>query len=380
MRQIYLDNAATTHLDPQVLEAMLPFFQHTAGNASALHRCGVTAAKGIEQARAQIAQSLNAQPEEIFFTSGGTEANNLALKGAAFAAQERGNHLITSNVEHPSVLQTCRWLATKGFELTVVPVNAEGLLTAGQVRQALRKDTILVSVMQVNNEIGTLQPVKAIGELCRKRGIYFHSDACQGFTKVSLDVKAQNLDLVTLNAHKVHGPLGVGALYIRKGITMEAQMHGGAQEQGLRSGTINTPGIVGFGKAAALEDSEAVRGMTELRDYFIKLVESRIPGARLNGSRDRRICNNINFSFGAGVAGKSLMLELDKRGITVSSGSACSARSLKPSKVLLAIGLSEAEAHSAIRFSLSKWTTRQEMELTAQILEEIVRNLRGANA
>jgi cysteine desulfurase len=373
---IYLDNAATTMPDPEVFKAMLPFLKEESGNASALHKKGVLAAKGIEKARCIIAKSINAEAEEIIFTSGGTEANNFALKGIAFYKPNKGKHIITSVIEHSSVHRTCKWLETQGFEITYIEVDREGFVKPRDLEKAIRHDTILVSVMHVNNEIGTIEPIEAIGKICRDNKIYFHTDACQSFMKVPLDVKQQYLDLVTVNAHKIHGPQGVGALFVKKGVKIEPLLHGGGQEMNLRSGTYNVAGIVGFGKAVEISSPEDITYMSELRDYIITGMENNIPDLILNGSRNNRVCNNINFSFKS-VPGKTLLLELDKQGITVSSGSACSSRSLKPSKVLLAIGLNPEEAHSAVRFSISKWTTREEINTALQVLIIIVNNLRN---
>ncbi|MFH0801294.1 MAG: cysteine desulfurase family protein [bacterium] len=376
MKYIYLDNSATTRLDPQVFKAMQSFLEKEAGNASSLHKLGVISAKGIERAREVIAKRLNAEPHELLFTSGGTESNNLALKGVVSANKGRGKHVIISKIEHPSVHNICAWLERQGLDISYLPVNKDGLIAVDEFKQAIRSDTLLVSIMHVNNEIGTLQPISEIGMICRAKGIYFHTDACQSFAKTYLDVKAQELDLVTINAHKLHGPQGVGALWLRKGVKIEPLLHGGGQELNLRSGTYNVAGIVGFGKAVELAEEDSVARMQSLRDYMITEIETRIPNAILNGSRHKRVCNNLNFSFAA-VSGKALLLALDKYGIIVSSGSACSARSLKPSRVLLEIGLKKHEAHSAIRFSLSKWTTKEEIDFTVQTLIDSVKDLRG---
>jgi len=363
-------------LDPRVFKEMQPFLEQETGNASSLHKLGVISAKGIERARAAIAKKINAEPHELIFTSGGTESNNLALKGVVSANKGRGNHVIISKIEHPSVHNICAWLERQGMDISYLPVDNEGLISIDELKQTIRADTLLVSIMHVNNEIGTIQPLSEIGIICRAKGIYFHTDACQSFAKTSLDVKAHCLDLVTINAHKLHGPQGTGALWLRKGVEIEPLLHGGGQELNLRSGTYNVAGIVGFGKAVELAEEDSVVRMQSLRDYMLMEIEAGIPNASLNGSRYKRVCNNLNFSF-AKVSGKALLLALDKYGIVVSSGSACSARSLKPSRVLLEIGLNKHDAHGAIRFSLSKWTTREEIDFTVQTLINSVKDLRG---
>lgn len=375
--QIYLDNAATTRCDPLVVSAMLPYLEERIGNASSLHRQGLESAKGIEGARAVVAERIHADPEEILFTSGGTESNNLALIGGALGNAGRGRHVVTSAAEHSSVLNVCAHLEREGFSVTCLPVDSCGFVDPGQFARALRADTVLASIHHGNNEIGTVQPIEALGELCAARGILFHTDACQSFTRAALDVRAQRLDLVSLNAHKLHGPKGVGALFVRRGVSLAPLMHGGGQERALRPGTHNTPGIVGFGKAveiALLDDAARIGG---LRDLLIGEIERRLPRARLNGPRTERLCNNVNFTF-RGLSGKSLLIALDRENIIVSSGSACSARSLEPSHVLLAIGLSEEDAHGAIRVSLSRWTTAEEIHRLVEALEEIVAGERGS--
>lgn len=360
---IYLDNAATTCIDPAVLRAMAPFQGPGSGNASAVHQAGVRAATAIEKARISIAQAVNAAPDEIVFTGSGTEANNLALKGAAFARKDLGRHIITTAIEHDSVLAPLRWLATQGFALTILPVDREGSIDPAAVEKSIRPDTIMVSVMHANNEIGTIEPVEAIATLCRSRNILFHTDACQSLTHVQIDVARQNIDLATFNAHKLHGPRGVGALYVRSGITIEPLHHGGGQENGLRSGTYNTEGIVGFATAVALMRQQDIAHMQALRDYFIDTLLSRFPAARLNGSRGKRLCNNINLSF-TGIDGRKLFAALDATGIVVATGSACHANRNTSSHVLAAIGCTDAEMNAAIRFSLSKFTTREEIDRT----------------
>lgn len=374
--KIYLDNAATTKPDPEVVKAILSFQELNIGNASSLHKLGVEAAKGIEKAREIIAKRINANPEELFFTSGGTESNNFAIKGIAFANNGKGNHIVTSKIEHPSVIEVTKWLEKRGFAITYLPVDREGFVDPNDVEKAIKKETILVSIMHANNIIGTIEPIEEIGAICRKKGVYFHTDACQSLTKTELDVKKQNLDLVTLNAHKIHGPKGVGILYIKEGVKIDSLLHGGGQENGFRSGTYNTEGIVGFGKAVEIADIADIKKMIELRDYFIQKIQSSIEDVTLNGSGKRRLCNNINLSFKS-VNCKLLFWKLNEKNIFISTGSACLSAELTPSHVLLAIGKEPEVAQRAVRISLSKWTTKEEMDFVAQNLIEIVQKERG---
>lgn len=367
---IYLDNASTTFIDSRVREAMVSFLNEKAGNASSVHRLGVKAAVAVERARGVIAGAIKAAPTEIVFTSGGTESNNLALKGAARALREKGDHVVVSAIEHPSVLETARWLERNGFRVTYLPVDGEGLVDPGEVAKAVTDKTILVSVMHGNNELGTIQPIEEIGKICRSKGALFHTDACQSFTKEDIDVERQFLDLASLNAHKIHGPRGVGALYIRKGIELEPLFHGGGQEDGLRSGTYNTEGIAGFGKAVETAGGADIDNMRKLRDYFIEAVLGGIKTARLNGHRWKRLCNFVNFLF-PGKDGKEIADALNARGIVVSPGSACHARQSTPSAVLLALGLSPEEARGGVRITLSKWTTRGEIDRTVEALAAV---------
>ena len=375
MKKIYLDNAATTPIDPKVLEAMLPFLKEKYGNASSLHEWGREAREAVEKAREIIAKKLNVKPHEVIFTSGGTESNNFAIKGIAFATKDKGKHIITQKTEHPCVLNACRFLEKLGFEVTYLDVDEYGMVKVGDVENAIRKDTILVSIMHANNEIGTIQPLKEIGEICRERGIYFHTDACQSFTKEPLDVEEFNLDLVTINAHKIYGPKGVGALIVKEGVKIEPLVHGGGHEFGLRSGTENVPGIVGFGKAVEIAKKEDTEHMRRLRDLLIKRVLSEIPDVRLNGHPTKRLCNNVNFTF-YGIEGEALVLRLDARGIACSTGSACSSHKLEPSHVLLAIGLKPEEAHGSLRMTLGKQNAKEEIEYAIEALKEEVEDLR----
>ena len=372
---IYLDNASTTEPDPEVIKAVRLSQDTNIGNPSSVHRLGLKSEAAVEKARIIIAQKINAAPEEIYFTSSGTEANNLAIKGLAFANDRSRPHFVTSRIEHPSVLNVFNWLEKRGFEVTYLPVSAEGLIDPRDVERSLRPATVLVSVMHANNEMGTIEPIKEIGGICRKKNVFFHTDACQSFLKTPLDVKKQNLDLVTLNAHKIHGPRGAGALYIRQGIGIEPLLHGGGQENTLRSGTHNTDAIVGFGKASEIFYEDYLKKMTELRDLSIESILGSIPGTVLRGPSKNRLCNNININF-SGVSGKMIASRLNDRGIYVSTGAACSSRVVTPSKVLMATGLSSDEAMQAVRISLSKWTTREELDILLESLVDIVGELR----
>ena len=377
MRRIYLDNAATTAVTPEVLEAMLPWFTEGYGNASSVHTHGREAKRAIENARRQVAKALNcASPQEIYFTAGGSESDNWAIKGAALA--KGAGHIITTAIEHHAVLHTCEWLQKQGFDVTYLPVDEYGRVTAAQVERALREDTILVSVMAANNEVGTIQPIGEIGVLCRERGVLFHTDAVQAVGAVPIDVQAMNIDLLSLSGHKLHGPKGVGALYIRKGVKIESLIHGGAQERGFRAGTENVPGIVGMGKAieiahANLADNAA--RITCLRDELIAGLMQLLPGTRLNGHPTERLPGNVNLSFD-GVEGEALLLRLDLAGVAGSSGSACTSGTLDPSHVLLALGLSEAAAHGSLRLTLGADTTREDIAAVLEILPPIVEDLR----
>ncbi|MBN2053036.1 cysteine desulfurase [Candidatus Woesearchaeota archaeon] len=377
MKEIYMDNAATTKIDPKVIKAMLPFFDMKYGNASSTHTKGREAKNAMEWARKVIAKSIGAAAEEIIFTSGGTESNNFAIKSIAFNNKDKGNHIITTKIEHDCILNTCKWLVTQGFEITYLEVDKEGFVNPETLEKAITPKTILVSVIQGNNEIGTIQDLKALGEICKKNKVYFHTDACQSYTKTELNVKKQNLDLVTLNAHKIHGPKGVGALYIRKGTNIKAWQHGGGHERNLRSGTENIPGIVGFAEAIRQADnSKHAKYMTKLRDKLIEGIEKNIPECKLNGPRgDKRLCNNINFIFSR-IEGEAIGGYLDLKGVSSSTGSACSSHNLEPSHVLQAIGMSKAEANGSLRLSISRYTTEEEINYVLEILPGIVKKLR----
>ena len=378
MDRIYLDYAATSPVLPEVLDAMLPFFMSCFGNPSGIHENGRETRKAVEQARREVAETLGAESREIVFTSGGSESDNLAIEGTAFALREKGNHIITSQIEHHAVLNTCRWLEKQGFRVTYLPVDASGLVDPDSVRDAIGNDTVLVSIMTANNEIGTVEPVSKIGEICREKGVLFHTDAVQAIGMMSIHAAEINADLISLSAHKFHGPKGTGALYIRKGTKLESLIHGGAQERGLRAGTENVPGIVGMGKAitvAAKEREENQQRIRELRDQMIRIVLERIPGSQLNGHPEKRLANNCHFSF-AGIESEALLLRLDLAGISVSGGSACTSGSMEPSHVLQAIGLKDEMLKSGIRMTMGRETTREEIEKTAEKMSEIIADLR----
>jgi cysteine desulfurase len=374
---IYLDNGATTMMDPEIVKAMTPYFSEKYGNASSTHMMGIWARQAVDESRHAIASSIGAKDDEIIFTSGGTESNNLAIKGIAFANKDKGKHIIITKIEHDCVLNSCKWLETQGFEVTYLNVDNKGIVKPEELESAIRKDTILVSIIHGNNEIGTIQDLKRLGEICRKHTVYFHTDACQSYTKTELDVKKQNLDLVTLNAHKIHGPKGIGVLYIRHGIKITPLLHGGGHEFKLRSGTENVPGIVGFAKAVKLAmNDKHIKQMTKLRDKLIDEVLRRIPETRLNGtSGNTRLCNNANFAFKY-VEGESIGAMLDAKGISSSTGSACSSKSLEPSHVLIAIGLKPEDAHGSLRLTLSRFTTEKEIDAVADELPKIIEKLR----
>ncbi len=377
MKRVYVDYAATTPLDPRVLEAMKPYFTVVYGNASSINTFGLEARRALEDARKTVAGLMNAEPRELIFTGSATEANNLALKGFAFKEGKEKTHIAISTIEHDCVLNSAKWLEKRGFKVSYLPVDRYGLLKLGELENALRGGASLVSIIHANNEIGTLQPVAEIGKLCHEYGAYFHTDAAQSFGKIPIDVKAMNIDFMTVNAHKLYGPKGVGALYIRKGIRIEPLLHGGGHEFGLRSSTENVPGIIGFAKAVELRkeemESEAQR-LTKLRDRLVKGV-LKIEEAYLNGHPTKRLPNIANFRFSY-IEGESLVLRLDAEGIAASTGSACSSRSLEPSHILLAIGLKPEEAHGSLRLSLGKYNTEEDIDYILEALPRTVEKLR----
>ena len=376
--RIYLDHAATTPVAPEVLEAMMPFFSDSWGNASAVYATGREARRAVEDARKQVADAIGAQPQEICFTSGGSESDNQAIHGTAYALKEKGKHIITTAVEHHAVLNPCMQLQREGFEVTMIRPDREGRIDPEDVRRAIRKDTILISVMTANNEIGTLQPVSEIGRICKENGIVFHTDAVQAVGAVPVDVNGTGCDLLSLSAHKFYGPKGIGALYIRQGTRLNPLIAGGEQERGLRAGTENVPAIVGLGCAISLavKDREAnAEQMKRMRDRIIEGILSDVPGAVLNGSTENRLPNNCSFRFDA-IDGEALLLRLDLAGIEASAGSACTAGSREISHVLKAIGLTEKEAKSSLRLTTGIHTTEEETGETVRTVSAIVKDLR----
>jgi cysteine desulfurase len=380
MQKVYLDNAATTKVRDEVVEAMLPYFTEYFGNPSSLHLFAREAGKGLDTARAQVAKALNAKPEEIIFTGGGSESDNMVLRGIPEAYKKKGKHVITSAVEHHAVLHTLEAMEKEGrVEVTYLPVDEYGMVTAEQVEKAIRPDTVLVSIMFANNEVGTIMPIEQIGETCKKYGVLFHTDAVQAVGHVPVDVEKMHIDLLSLSGHKFHGPKGVGALYVRKGVRIPALILGGAQERRKRAGTENVPGIVGMGKAIELATSELednAAKMKVLRDRLIFGIPARIPDVKLNGHPTERLPNNVNFSIRF-IEGESILLMLDLNGIAASSGSACTSGSLDPSHVLLAMGLSHEVAHGSLRLTLSEFTTPEEIDYVLDTLPPIVENLRA---
>ena len=379
-RKVYLDHSATTAVDESVLAAMLPFFRSSFGNPNSLHAWGREVRKAVDEAREKVAALIGAQPQEVLFTGGGSEADNLAVKGTAWARRDRGRHLITSAVEHHAVLDTMKWLGKNGFEVTVLPVDPEGFVSPQALEEAIRPDTTLASVMFANNEIGTVEPVAALGEVCRKHGVLFHTDAVQAAGHLPMDLSVLPVDLMTLAAHKMYGPKGVGALYVRSGLKLVPLIHGGGQEFGLRSGTENTPYVVGFGAAAALAAERLARGDMDreraLRDRLIDGVLARIEDAFLTGSRTRRLPYHASFCIPR-VEGEAMLLRLDFAGIGASSGSACTSGSLDPSHVLLALGLPHEIAHGSVRMTLGKDTTEEDIDYVLETFPPIVETLRA---
>ena len=376
---IYLDNAATTKTAPEVVEAMLPYFSEAYGNPSSIYSLAGESRKAVDQARETIARALGARPEEIYFTAGGTESDNWALKAAAEFYRKKGNHIITTKIEHHAVLHSCQWLEKQGFEVTYLNVDENGVVRLEELKAAIRPTTILISVMYANNEIGTIQPIREIGEIAHEHGILFHTDAVQAFGQLPIQVDDCRIDMLSASGHKLNGPKGIGFLYIRKGVKIRSFIHGGAQERKRRAGTENVPGIVGLGKAVerAVGTMEA-RTETErrLRDYLIDRVLKEIPYARLNGHRSQRLPGNANFSFQF-IEGESLLIMLDMEGICGSSGSACTSGSLDPSHVLLAIGLPHEIAHGSLRLTLNEEITKEDLDYVVDTLKRIVEKLRG---
>lgn len=375
---IYLDNAATTKTAPEVVDAMLPYFSKYYGNASTIYSLGAESKKAMDHARQTIADSLGAKPEEIYFTAGGSESDNWALKATAEAYASKGKNIITTKIEHHAILHTCEYLEKRGFEITYLNVDRDGLISLDELKAAIRPDTILISVMFANNEIGTIEPIAEIGEIAKEHGVLFHTDAVQAYAQVPINVDEMHIDMLSASGHKLNGPKGIGFLYIRKGVKIRSFVHGGAQERSRRAGTENIPGIVGLGaaveRAMRIMDSKT-RKEIELRDYLIGRLENEIPHCWLNGHRTKRLPNNINFSF-LFIEGESMLIMLDMKGICASSGSACTSGSLDPSHVLLAIGLKHEEAHGSLRLTLSEDSTKEEMDIVAEEVKKIVQRLR----
>ena len=374
---IYLDNAATTKTAPEVVDAMLPYFSEYYGNASTIYSLGAESKKAMDHARQTIADSLGAKPEEIYFTAGGSESDNWALKATAEAYASKGKHIITTKIEHHAILHTCEYLEKRGFEITYLNVDRDGLISLDELKAAIRPDTILISVMFANNEIGTIEPIAEIGEIAKEHGVLFHTDAVQAYAQVPIHVDEMHIDMLSASGHKLNGPKGIGFLYIRKGVKIRSFVHGGARERSRRAGTENIPGIVGLGaaveRAMRIMDSKT-RKEIELRDYLIGRLENEIPHCWLNGHRTKRLPNNINFSF-LFIEGESMLIMLDMKGICASSGSACTSGSLDPSHVLLAIGLKHEEAHGSLRLTLSEDSTKEEMDIVAEEVKKIVQRL-----
>ncbi len=378
MKRVYLDNAATTKLIPEVMNEMIPYMTEVYGTPSSPHYFGQQSAMGLDKARRRVADAINADPSEIIFMSGGSEADNTAIRGIAERYAKKGRHIITTAVEHHAVLHTCQMLEKQGFEVTYLPVDEYGMVTVDQVREAMRDDTVLVTVMFANNEVGTIMPIPEIGALCHERKVFFHTDAVQAIGHLPIDVKAMNIDMLSMSAHKFHGPKGVGALYLRKGIVLPPLIYGGAQERNRRAGTENVPGIVGMGKAielACTDLDKKMASMSALRDKLITELPKRIPEIKLNGHPTKRLPNNVNFSIKY-IEGESILLMLDLNGIAASSGSACTSGSLDPSHVLLAMGLTHEVAHGSVRMTLCDETTEEDVDYVLEVLPKVAERLR----
>ena len=375
---IYMDHSATSPVDPEVFEAMKPYFIDSFGNASTLYSLGREGKKAMESAREEVASIIGAEPKEIIFTSGGTESDNIAILGTAYKLKKKGNHIITSDIEHPAVDETCKYLEKNGFNVTYLPVYKDGIVKIKDLEDAITDKTILITIMHANNEIGTIQPIAEIGKIARENEIYFHTDAVQTVGKIPVNVKELNVDMLSLSAHKLYGPKGIGALYLRQGVRIEPIMYGGGHEKGIRPGTENIPGIVGLGKACSIAKENLQRDaqkLISLRDMLIDGVLAENEDSYLNGHRTKRLPNNANFRF-TGIEGESLILHLDSKGIATSTGSACSSTKLEPSHVLMAIGLKEVEAHGSLRISLGHENTEEDIEYTITAIKEVVEKLR----
>ena len=376
---IYLDNAATTKVDHEVLEAMLPYFEHVYGDASSIYRFAGQAKKAVDDACEVVADYLGAKPKEIYFTAGGSESDNWALKATAYAKKDKGRHIITSKIDHHAILHTCEYLEKQGFEVTYLDVDENGVVKLDELKKAIREDTILISIMFANNEIGTIEPIKEIGKIAHEKGIIFHTDAVQAYGHVPINVDELGIDILSASGHKINGPKGVGIMYLRDTVKIGSFIHGGAQERGRRAGTHNTPGIVGFAKATEVAVKKLEKRHeyeSALRDYLIERIENEVPYAKLNGHRTDRLSNNVNFSFRF-IEGESLLIMLDQKGICASSGSACTSGSLDPSHVLLAIGLPHEIAHGSLRLTLSDETTKEEIDYVVEQIKFVVDRLRS---
>ncbi len=377
-RTVYLDHAATTYVKPEVFEAMKPYFSEHFGNASSIYSLGRDSKKAVEESREKVAKAIGAEPREIYFTGSGSEADNWALKGIAAAYKKKGNHIITSAIEHPAIMSSCKYLEGEGFEITYLPVDSDGLVSPEQVRNAIKENTILISIMFANNEIGTVQPIKEIGAIAKEKGVLFHTDAVQAVGNVKIDVKDLNIDLLSLSGHKFYGPKGIGALYIKKGVKISSFIHGGHQERGKRASTENVPAIIGLGKAMELATAnldEYNKKLIELREKTIEGLFAKVPYIRLNGHRHNRLPGNVNISFEF-IEGESLLLMLDMKGIYGSSGSACSSGSLDPSHVLLAIGLPHEIAHGSLRLTFGDENTQEDVDYILEVIPQMVTKLR----
>lgn len=378
MKQIYFDNSATTKLDKKVLEEMIPYLTENYGNPSSIYKIGRENRKAVEEVREKVAKALNANPNEIYFTAGGSESDNTAIKGIAYANKEKGNHIITSKIEHPAVLEICKQLEKEGFEVSYIGVDENGILNLEELKNEIKSTTILITIMFANNEIGTIQPIEEIGRIAKENNVLFHTDSVQAVGSVKIDVQKLNIDALSLSAHKFYGPKGIGALYVRKGVKFDKLIRGGHQERNKRAGTENVAGIVGLGKAIELayeELEEHNRRIKKLRDYYVEEVKERIPYIKINGDMEKRLPGNSNISFRF-IEGESLLLNLDLKGICASSGSACTSGSLDPSHVLLSIGLPHEIAHGSLRISIGKYNTKEEVDYLLDSLVEIVNRLR----
>ena len=375
----YFDNAATTRTDDEVLKEMLPYFSQSYGNPSSIYKIGRENRKAVEEAREKVAKAINAEPNEIYFTAGGSESDNTAIRGIAYAYKQRGNHIITSKIEHPAVLETCKQLEKEGFEVSYIGVDEKGIVNLEELKNSIKETTTLITIMFANNEIGTIEPIKEIGKIAKENNIIFHTDAVQAVGSVKIDVKEMNIDSLSLSGHKFYGPKGIGALYVKKSVRFQKFVNGGHQEKNKRAGTENVPGIVGLGKAIEVAYSnleEHNKKIKELRDYYVEEVKKRIPYIKINGDMENRLPGNSNISFRF-IEGEGLLLNLDLKGICASSGSACTSGSLDPSHVLLAIGLPHEIAHGSLRITIGKYNTKEEVDYLLNNLEEIVSRLRN---